>query len=400
MKLPEIAVSGSKAGIYFLLILIGMVTNVYAEDFLTALLSGKSSIDIRARFENVDQKNELHEADAFTLRPRLGYGTGDFYDFKLYVEAEAVIDIIDDYNSTKNGKTQYSVVADPDETEINQFFLSYNGLPQTELGLGRQRFTLDNQRFIGNVGWRQLEQTYDAITIRNSSISDTTLTYAFFNGVKDIFSDNVDIRANIFNIRYKGWNAGTLTAYGYFLDFCDAPSTSNMTFGLRFNGAREFNSINLLYTAEYAKQDSYKDGSTGIDSLYLFLEMGAEVKRIITARIGYELLGEDSFSGFETPLATKHAFNGWADQFLNTPTAGLRDYYLLLSGNLYEINLTGVYHGFHSDRGGINYGSELDLMATKNINKFFSAGFKYADYNAESLGVDTEKLWLWLQFKL
>ena len=43
------------------------------------------------------------------------------------------------------------------------------------------------------------------------------------------------------------------------------------------------------------------------------------------------MLGGDNGSGnraFQTPLATKHAFQGWADQFLTTPADGIEDAYL------------------------------------------------------------------------
>ena len=35
---------------------------------------------------------------------------------------------------------------------------------------GRQRIKLDDDRFIGNVGWRQNEQTFDALTFKTMAI--------------------------------------------------------------------------------------------------------------------------------------------------------------------------------------------------------------------------------------
>jgi hypothetical protein len=37
--------------------------------------------------------------------------------------------------------------------------------------------TLDNQRFIGNKGWRQMQQTFDSVVIRNQSIKNLTANY-------------------------------------------------------------------------------------------------------------------------------------------------------------------------------------------------------------------------------
>ena len=66
-----------------------------------------------------------------------------------------------DYNSTTNGKTTYPAVADPETYEINRLQLTNTRIPMTTVTLGRQRIVLDDQRFVGNVGWRQNEQTFD-----------------------------------------------------------------------------------------------------------------------------------------------------------------------------------------------------------------------------------------------
>jgi hypothetical protein len=61
------------------------------------------------------------------------------------------------------------VVADPEGTEVNQVWVGYEKY-DTNVKFGRQTFTLDNHRFIGNVIWRQNEQTYDAVSLVNNSI--------------------------------------------------------------------------------------------------------------------------------------------------------------------------------------------------------------------------------------
>ena len=45
-------------------------------------------------------------------------------------------------------------------------------------------------------------------------------------------------------------------------------------------------------------------------------------------RVGWERLsGSEREGQFQTPLATLHAFNGWADKFLSTPVNGIEDLY-------------------------------------------------------------------------
>ena len=56
------------------------------------------------------------------------------------------------------------------------------------------------------------------------------------------------------------------------------------------------------------------------------LEGGLTFREVRLWRSGYELLGSDGVTvAFSTPLATLHAFEGWADKFLATPAAGITD---------------------------------------------------------------------------
>lgn len=367
-----------------------------AAAFTEALVSGKPELDMRLRYEHVDQDNTLQDADAFTLRTRLGYRTGSFRDFTAYVEMENTTAILgDDYNSTQNGKVQYATVADPEVTEVNQSYLDYAGFRDTLIRAGRQRIVLDNARFVGNVGWRQNEQTYTGALVSNKSLPDTTLTYAYLDEVKGITGTATDVRAHVLNASYSGFDAVTLTGYGYLLDFEDSPQLSQQTWGLRLSGAADLDTFRLLYTAEFARQSDYRDGNGNIDADYRLLEAGVEYAGI-TGTVGYELLGADNAFSFETPLATKHAFNGWADVFLNTPDGqGLRDMYVMASGSIAGVKLTAVYHDFQADRGGADFGTELDLLAAKKFGKHYTAGIKYASYEADTFSVDTDKFWLW-----
>ncbi|MDQ7072753.1 MAG: hypothetical protein Q9N32_03530 [Gammaproteobacteria bacterium] len=86
--------------------------------FFEALTSGKVSFSARARYESVSQDNALKDADAFTIRTTLGYKTGDFYGFKAFAVEDVTAVGSEKYNSLTNGETAYSVVADPDGTEI------------------------------------------------------------------------------------------------------------------------------------------------------------------------------------------------------------------------------------------------------------------------------------------
>ncbi|MDO8346691.1 MAG: alginate export family protein [Rugosibacter sp.] len=375
------------------------------DSFADALTGGKPSVDMRFRYETVDQDNTLKNADAATVRLRLGYETGEYKGFGAFIEAEHVSDLVDDYNSTTNGKTTYSTIADPEFTEINQGYLSYSGLPDTKLKYGRQRIVLDNHRFIGNVGWRQNEQTFDAFTVVNKSLPATTITAGYIYNVNKINSDqhptlgNAHMKSPLLNISYKGWSAGEIVGYGYLLDYVDAPASSTQTWGLRFKGDTAIaDGLKLLYTAEYAAQSDYKNNPADYRVDYSFLEAGL-AKGVHSVKLGYELLEGNGVKSFQTPLATLHAFNGWADIFLTTPATGLEDVYLGAGTTLYGVKLDALYHDYRADQGNARYGSEWNLQATKAIDKNYLVGIKYASYNAKTYSVDTDKFWLWAEAK-
>src|SRR5690554_5792900 len=385
------------------------------DSFMEALTGGKVSFSARARYESVKQDNDLKDADAFTVRSTLGYETGRLNGFGAFVEFENVTDLGgDNYNSTTNGKTEYSVVADPDGTEVNQAYLSYQGF-DTVVKFGRQQITYRDapfHRYIGNVLWRQNHQTFDAFSIQNTALPDTRLSYAFINKINTIFGDDrdfgiikngvIDVKAHLINAQYSGLPFGKLEGYGYLLEYEDAETTSSKTIGLRLNGEPAINDAwNLVYTAEYARQSDYKSGVMDSQDYYL-AELGAKYKGWM-AKLSYEVQEGDGTYSFNTPLGTNHAFQGWADQFLTTPAQGLKDTYLTVVGNVFwDARLIVSYHDFETDTDSLDAGNELNIALEKTFNQHYMVGVKYADYKADnefpSL-VDTEKFWVYGQVK-
>lgn len=375
-----------------------------ADSFTGALTGGKPNADLRLRYEGVDQANIAENASATTLRLRLGYETDTWQGFGAFVEAETITALFGErYNSTVNGKTSFPVVADPEGTEINQAYLSYAGLPGTRLKYGRQRIILDNHRFIGNVGWRQNEQTYDALTVTNASLPQTNITAGYIFNVNRVFSDkspqgNFKMKSPIFNINYKGWSLGEVVGYGYLLDFADLAASSTQTYGLRLKGSAPLGSVKALYTAEYATQRDYRDNPRDFGLKYYLLEGGVGLAAA-EFKLGYEVLGGNGTVAFQTPLATLHSMNGWADLFLTTPATGLKDGYVSAATTVLGTRLEAIYHDFRADSNSTRYGTEWDLWAVKPIDKTYSVGAKYAGYSAKGFAVDTEKFWLWVEAK-
>jgi alginate export protein len=370
-----------------------------------ALAAGTSWVKLRLRFENVDQQSFAKDANSFTLRTLLGYETAAWNEFSLLIEAEDVSEIgAATFNNTYNGVTDRPVVADPDGTEVNQAYVQYSGLEDTVLRAGRQRIILNDARFVGNVGWRQNEQTFDAWSAKSEAIEGLDIFYAHITNANRIFGDgspigNAAMASNLLHLGHDFGDIGRLEAFLYDLDYTDQPSGSTRTVGASFIGRRDLENVGLLYRIVTANQTDANDNPNQIDAGYLQLEGGVEASGI-TIKIGQELLEGSGSPGdrFTTPLATLHGWNGWADMFLNTPDAGLEDTYVSIGGNWRGTNLLAVWHDFGSDAGSVDYGTELDLRATRKLSNGIVCGLKYADYSADSFGEDTTKGWFWLAY--
>src|SRR5688572_20945476 len=154
---------------------------------LSAVRESKPIIDLRLRTEGVDQTGMAEDADAFTVRGRLGFETGKAWNTTFLAEADVIWPWETHYNSTVNGKTGYPVVADAETYEVNRLQLTNTSIADTTLTLGRQRINLDDQRFVGNVGWRQNEQTYDGLRVVNKSIKNLTVDVTYFDQVNRVF---------------------------------------------------------------------------------------------------------------------------------------------------------------------------------------------------------------------
>jgi len=393
-----------------------------------AVTSGKIDFNIRLRYENVDDDAILMDADALTIRTAIGFTTGDFESLSARILLQDVREIVDNYNDgtgTSVNRTRYPVVADPAETDILEGHFIYDGIMDTSIKLGRQIITFRGaplHRFVGTVLWRQNWQNYDAISFENKSFSNTTIQYAYVWNVNRIFTEkaaipgraNFDSNSHMVNIKYSGFKNSTLEAYSYLLDFDNAVTNSTATYGARFSGVYPtYENINILFSAEYALQDDYANNPANVDEDYYLGELGVNFKlnssiESLTLKVDYEVLAGNGTNSFRTPLATGHAFQGWADRLLTTPSDGIKDLYFSAIAKIFNINFLVVYHDFSSDKDNYAYGTEINVQATRQLYKKFIIGLKYADYNADrnSLNVirnnnvarDTSKFWAWLQF--
>ncbi len=376
-----------------------------------AFKGGQVNLSLRYRFEGVDQDGIDKDASASTLRTTLGFRSQPLHGFSLFLEAENVTAIGDDAyrnagaGSLGNGVFDRPVVADPEITEINQAYLRYAS-GKTQVDVGRQEINRGDQRFVGAVGWRQNHQSFDALSVEHGfdtgALGPVALRYAYVDNTNRIFGDNRAMNTHLLDVACK-LSIGTLTAYGYQLDF-DALSqstASTSTFGLELRGARSVGSVTWRYEAEWAQQQDAGDNPRSIDADYRHIRLGAKMSAL-TVEAGYELLeGEPGNGAFQTPLATLHKWNGWADQFLATPADGLEDTWLSLAGTFggpEPVTWKAVYHDFTADSSNRDFGTELDLQLTWKSRWKQVFGLKAAFYDADQHRRDTDKVSLWTQY--
>lgn len=369
--------------------------------FWEALTKGTPKGGASLRLETVDQDGISEEATALNVEVHLSYQTKSFHDTTLLVEFEGIEPLIKDFNDGFNGKTEYPLVADPNIAEFNRYQLQNTSIRDTTLTLGRQRLIWDNQRWVGNVGWRLNEQTYDGLRVENASVENLAIDGFLLTNVNLPNGLNWTMDSGLLgNVAYTFANIGKLSGYIHMLDFNEkqTPQPDSATMGVRFAGSRALaEDLKVRYTAELAQQSDYADRDD-FSASYWHLLAGIEWKGY-TFSVGYELLGsDDGEAALQTPLATKHAFQGWADKFLNTPAAGLSDLYLQVDvglPNVPKLKGTLAYHVYESDEDSIDYGDELNVLATWKGTDLVTFGGKLASYSADDFATDTTKFWLW-----
>ncbi len=447
-----------------------------ATSFGNMLTGGKPDLWLRLRYEDVSDSIPAGsplagtgDADLLHLRVAAGFTTKRFYGFYARAEFEGgfgigndnALNLDEDFTFPPGPvgsrvAAGHSIIPDNDFAEINEAFIGWrdpaggcrnaparcNG--DTTIKLGRQTIIYDNHRWVGNIVWRQNHQSFDAFRIDNTSIDNLSLSYSYIDKVNRLFGhDSVfqDFEMNsghLINVAYKT-PFGKLIGYGYLLDFDDNPRTpfpegvgavgtpgianfDSDTFGLRFVGKHQVNNaFTLLYELEFANQDpSHDAGPTLSDNNYYNIEFGGKFALggvPVVVKVGREVLEGNGVNAVQTPLATVHAFNGWADKFVGapggsaTPPGGLEDTSVTIVVSDLASNLIGKsklvfqYHDYRADTvvGGVdNYGDEWGLMFVKPFNKEILGLIKYAKFNdgGDGFSFDTEKFWLMLQYRM
>ncbi|MDX1627025.1 MAG: alginate export family protein [Wenzhouxiangellaceae bacterium] len=359
-------------------------------------------VDFRARIELVEEEGFDEDAEAATLRTRLHLDAPIGSRWRGFLEFSDVREIgLDDYNAGAGAtpdRSRFPVVADPEDTRVNQAWLQFSPADGLRLRAGRQRIKLDNDRFVGNVGWRQNEQTYDGATAEWNS-GRWNLFYGWVGHVNRIFASDVpagdhDHDTHLLNASFAVAEGHVLSGYLYRIEDEDAQALSNRTAGLRYTGGTG----DWAWLLEAAHQSDTGGNPFDYDAVYAHARLDLALAPSFEPFAGFERLGDDDGArAFQTPLATLHAFNGWADRFLATPARGLDDLYAGFSGGRDRLGWTVAAHRFATVDGSDLLGHELDASLSIRIDDHVSVLVKAAHFADDDAGVaGATKFWIML----
>ena len=388
---------------------------------INILNNAKFTGEIRPRYEYANKEAGADAANAFTARTRLAVSTdslGEISGLGAKVGVTTVNNFgYTSYNDGLGQGTQYEKIIDPQQAMLSEAYLTYTKANTTLLA-GRSHVNLDDQRFIGTVGWRQMERAYDTVTLINKSVEDLTLLASYVYGYAGVGSvTTTDTASVLVNVNYKATKAVTVSGFAYLL------ANIHDTYGLRVSGKMPLNkSVKLNYAVSYAMQTDntlqYGSGdiTNSIDASYYDVALGATMNGFITG-VEYEVLGEAANAtdadGFSTPLATLHKFQGFADEFLGQTKGaggnknGLADMSLKAGYKTKDFGKALViFHKFDAQTGAnSDLGSEVDALYAnaipgfKNLKGLLKAAYFMGGDANSAHALDSGKVWAQLDYK-
>jgi len=372
--------------------------------------------EARLRWERVDQRDLPRRANAVTARVRTGIAA-TAGPWSALAEAQGNLAIVPDYFDGVHPDPSRPLVGDPQSIGLYRAQVQYRA-DAFILTAGRQRIALDDERFVGTAAIRNNGQTFDAVRAELVPVKGVKADLSYVWGVRTVWGiDGTGARPRSIGgnsvLANLGWATpiGTLTGFAYLIDADEAAlqgyRLSSQTYGARLAGSRPLGTAKLAYQASWARQSDYHRNPNDYAADYWLADVALDLNG---PRLGggYEVLGADrgqALTSFQTPLSSIFKFQGWADKFTTTPADGVRDLYASTGwgwkqvGPVKALGLSAIWHRFESDRLVRHYGNEIDLLAQGKVGRT-TASLRYADYQADRFGTDTQKLWLQLDWTI
>ena len=360
------------------------------------------------RLESVSDGQVEDDGMGLTLLVRPAVELRLIENLTAIIEADFIVALQNNYDDGRGIKLNRPLIADPEGAELNRLQLQYQPAPSTFITLGRQKLSIDDERFIGAASFRQNDQTFDGVHLASKIYSDATLQIGYFNRVNRILGDDNpegvfegDSYCANLNVPVAGARLGVFH-YAFDLSTGEDALTSNAastaTTGLRLEGRMHQDPYGVDWEAAIARQTEYGDNPATFDLDYHVLgASGFAGPAKLSVR--YEVFEGNGEQAFQTPLGTQHAFQGAADIFALTPPSGLRDLEIKAAWNFgrvapfRNISAFAAVHDFVSETDHAELGEELNAQIKGTFGRSAST-LKAAHYSADTFAADTTRVFL------
>ncbi|MDO1559532.1 hypothetical protein Q0812_08840 [Brevundimonas sp. 2R-24] len=360
-------------------------------------------VEFRARSEIVSQTG-LEDAHALTVRSRLGWRSERRRGLQALIEGEAVSVIDDDFSAPLSPDPARPTISDGDSLELNRAQLSWRPSPAFEIIAGRQRVVLGDGRFVGNSGWRQNEQTFDALRINTTVARGLSVTFLHAKNVRRF--PGADHPQGVWRGAVNALSAqaetpaGRLSGLYLTSDLEGRPAESLRTWVIAVEGERRVTGqTEAAWRLDYGRQSAFGPNHGDFSVAYARAVVGVR-RQDWSVQVGREWLEGDGPHAFQTPLGSNHAFLGWSDVIGATPSYGLTDDLLRVQRAGGRFRLAAEAHSFQDGSGRNAVGREFDISASAPLGERLSIEAKAARFESRRLAfADFSKVWLTLEYR-
>jgi hypothetical protein len=376
-----------------------------------ALTSGTPELSLRPRLEWAEDDAAPKTAYGLTMRTLAGWRSADYRGFDAYVLLGSSVQIVDDFNDGRNGKTQYPFSNTPEKTDFTEAYLRWRGMEGVSVVAGRQKVVLDRTRFVGPNEFRQTQRWYHGVSATIDALPDTRIYLGHFLRERGPDAGQRELRVEMARADYEWTKGNRLLASAYLHDQVNAiggtgfADSSYKILSLRADGEVALDApFSVTYTVERGLQRPYQEGDDRIRAGYTRLSGGLRWERFFFSA-DYEALGSNGgVYGMQTPLGLLHPSQGWADKFNRTPPEGVQDRWLSAGYTFGQYGIYGEAHSFRSDFGGIDYGDEIDLRFDWNLRKNLQLRNEFSRFEASGDArhslTDATRVWVTLSWTI
>jgi hypothetical protein len=383
-----------------------------AADDIRNMAVGRFTFELRPRYNLIEETDKPETTRGFTQRTTLGWQGIAAAAPQLRLTAELIHAgpfAQEDFNTNPaNRSSPYPLLPDPDHTGANRAFVDFTGIESTRVRAGRQVVRLGNQRWVSDNDFRQVPQLFDGVSVTHAGFANLALEAGHYRHVRETSGARKALRLGVVEAAWNPAPDHALSTYGVFHEQRDNAAQTGFAnesyrvVGVRAEGtALRWRGMDVVYTAEYARQRPYAGGDSRIDADYWRVGGGFSTPRW-TVRYDHEKRGSNNgVYGLQAPLTDHYGWNGWSLHFFLGPREGLVDRWLTARWGHGPVTLYAEAHRFRSDFGDLDFGRETDLGLTWELLPGLVARLQHARYEPGTGRPDPQvrKTWLTLHYE-